>query len=256
MKNNFLNEELNQMKYLFGYKPGRVISEQAVNQTVTVPKPQNNTTELLAQLLEVAKTGDGRKILYFATPLAPGILFSSIFAQQEELGLPGDTKKYDQVNLSYREFKPAGLGSKLYPYVQKFWELTPVPPNKLNLEDLAGQLRRGEITAVKPLDAASLEKVIPGGGSSLMELAGELTNYFVDDVTPLVEFLEKNFGNEVVKSLYDQLDKVVGDNATFSIKDSLPTRENARKAWLKIKSMLNQGQSQSQPTTQSNMQPK
>lgn len=33
MSKNILNEELNQMKYLFGYKPGKVISEQVKSTT-------------------------------------------------------------------------------------------------------------------------------------------------------------------------------------------------------------------------------
>lgn len=39
MKNNLLNEELNQMKYLFGYKAGKVISEQ-VPPKKQIPQPK------------------------------------------------------------------------------------------------------------------------------------------------------------------------------------------------------------------------
>lgn len=39
MSNNILNEELNQMKYLFGYKAGKVISEQALPQQPAKQQP-------------------------------------------------------------------------------------------------------------------------------------------------------------------------------------------------------------------------
>ena len=40
MNNNILNEELSQMKYLFGYKPGKVISEQTSTQQQPVKQNQ------------------------------------------------------------------------------------------------------------------------------------------------------------------------------------------------------------------------
>jgi len=60
MENNILNEELNQMKYLFGYKPGKVISEQ----TTPTPSPTPTKTQGPGEVIVKAWDGKDRTIKF------------------------------------------------------------------------------------------------------------------------------------------------------------------------------------------------
>ena len=57
MSKNILNEELNQMKYLFGYKPGQVISEQTPPKTEVAPtyKLSGITADNIKKFVEVTE---------------------------------------------------------------------------------------------------------------------------------------------------------------------------------------------------------
>jgi hypothetical protein len=59
---NLINEELETMKYLFGYQKGRVISEQGGVTTTTVAPSAATAPDVIKKIQEVLNTKYGAKL--------------------------------------------------------------------------------------------------------------------------------------------------------------------------------------------------
>lgn len=218
MSNNILNEELNQMKYLFGYKAGKVISEQAQ------PTQQNSKNGIINLVLQMMKD----KTPYLVSPLIPGKI----------IAFPNVQFQDGNAQVSYMEIAPSeGVveGKNVNHKVNNS------QGGKINtIEELENQLKNNQVfvgkfdnfpdTPTRPMDTLGIMYNLDG----------------FKNPTAFIEFLQKNFGDKAKQVLMAQLNK----RANSSAKEFEPTPEEARTLLQKLNP-----QPQTPPQTQTT-QPK
>jgi hypothetical protein len=202
MERNILSE-IDQIKYLFGYKAGKVISEQ------TTPsgnvQQSTNSNQLFNEILNAIKN----KAQFIYSPNIPGKIIAnpSISIQNSAYGFvtftliaPSDGVVEGQIQ--QMEIIPNG-GFKLS------------TPEAITPEQVA----KGEIVIKKPTAFASGARTIPMNTAQVMFFVGGEKN-------PLsfAEFLQKNFGEKAKQSLITSLSKI--GNSMAKVYD--PTPEEAR----------------------------
>lgn len=197
MSNNILNEELSQMKYLFGYKAGKVISEQA---QPTQPNSKNTIVELVLKMMK-------DKTPYLVSPLIPGKI----------IAFPGIRFENGVAQVSYMEVAPSegvveGKNVGL--------RVINSQGGKINtIEELETQLKNNQVFVGKN-DNFPDSPTRPMATLDIMYMLGGKDNPKV-----FVDFLQKNFGEKAKQVLMAQLLK----RANSSTKEYDPTPEEARK---------------------------
>lgn len=222
MKNNILNEELQQMKYLFGYKPGKVISEQATSGVQPNPKqaaqPSTNNVQLFSELLNAINNKSG----YVYSPNIPGKILAnpSIRVVNTAYGqitftLVAPSDGVVQGILYQMDFEPNSADVKLS---------TP--------QDVASQFKSNQLAVQAPKPVTGALPTTPLNTAEIMFFVNAEKNPKV-----FADFLQKNFGEKAKQSLINALTKR-GNSMT---KEIAPTPEEAR-------NILQQLNVQTQPT--------
>ena len=201
--------EIDQIKYLFGYKAGKVISEQTSPQANV--QQSTNVNRLFSEISNAIKSGF--KFIY--SPSIPGkiianpsisIINSSYGEVTFTLIAPSDGVVEGQIQKM--EIRPNG-GFKLS------------TPEAITPE----QVQKGEIVVSKPTSFGSGAVTIPMNTAQIM--------FFVEgEKNPLAfaEFLQKNFGEKAKQSLITSLSKI--GNSMVKVYD--PTPEEARTVLQKL----------------------
>jgi len=198
MENNILNEELNQMKYLFGYKPGKVISEQ----TQTSPQAPNPKNALVNLILDMVKN----KTPYSTSPIVPGKI---IAFPRVEFGNQG-------AEIHYMELAPS---DGVVEGMNRMNRITDNKGTKISsMEQLEGLLKSNQI-GVSKIENFSDIPTKPMSTLDIMYTVGGFNN-----PTAFVDFLQKNFGEKSKQVLMGQIQK----RANSLTKEFDPTPEEAR----------------------------
>ena len=195
MEKNILNE-IDQMKYLFGYKAGKVISEQT---QPTQPNSKNTIVELILKMVK-------DKTPYLVSPLIPGKIIRS----------PEIRFENGMAQVSYMEVAPSeGVveGKTVVLRVQNS------QGGKINtIEELETELKNNQVFVGKTYDFPD-SPTRPLATLDIMYMLGGKDNPKV-----FVDFLQKNFGEKAKQVLMAQLLK----RANSPTKEYDPSPEEAR----------------------------
>jgi len=202
MEKNILSE-IDQIKYLFGYKAGKVISEQTTPSANV--QQSTNVNQLFSEIFNAIKS----RLQFIYSPSIPGKIIAnpSISVKDSSYGevtftliAPSDGVVEGQIQKM--EIRPNG-GFKLS------------TPEAITPE----QLQKGEIVVSKPTSFGSGAVTIPMNTAQIMFFVGAEKNPLA-----FAEFLQKNFGEKAKQSLITSLSKI--GNSMTKVYD--PTPEEAR----------------------------
>jgi hypothetical protein len=202
MEKNILSE-IDQIKYLFGYKAGKVISEQTTPSANV--QQSTNVNQLFSEILNAIRN----KTQFIYSPNMPGkiIAHPSIRVENSSYGYvsftliaPSDGAVEGQILMM--DIGPNG-GFKLS------------TPEAITPE----QAEKGEIYISKPKPFLTGAVTIPMNTAQVMFFVGGEKNPLA-----FAEFLQKNFGEKAKQSLITSLSKI-GNSMT---KVYNPTPEEAR----------------------------
>lgn len=202
MEKNILSE-IDQIKYLFGYKAGKVISEQTTPSANV--QQSTNVNQLFSEIFNAIKS----RLQFIYSPSIPGKIIAnpSISVKDSSYGYvtftliaPSDGVVEGQIQMM--EIRPNG-GFKLS------------TPEAITPE----QLQKGEIVVSKPTSFGSGAATIPMNTAQVMFFVGAEKNPLA-----FAEFLQKNFGEKAKQSLITSLSKI--GNSMTKVYD--PTPEEAR----------------------------
>lgn len=202
MEKNILSE-IDQMKYLFGYKAGKVISEQT--QPTGSVQQSTNVNQLFSEILNAIRNN----MQFIYSPNMPGKIIANprISVTDSSYGevtftliAPSDGVVEGQ--LLMMEIRPNGVFKLSTPEA-----ITPE------------QAEKGEIYISKPKPFAAGLATIPMNTAQVMFFVGGEKNPLA-----FAEFLQKNFGEKAKQSLITSLSKI-GNSMT---KVYNPTPEEAR----------------------------
>lgn len=198
MSNNILNEELNQMKYLFGYKPGKVISEQTQT-SPQVPNPKNTLVNLILDMVK-------NKTPYLTSPIVPGKI----------IAFPNVKFGNEGAELYYMELVPS---EGVVEGMNRSHRITDNKGTKItSMEQLEGLLKNNQIQVGK-IENFSDTPTKPMSTLDIMYTVGGFNN-----PTAFVDFIQKNFGEKSKQVLMGQIQK----RANSTTKEFDPTPEEAR----------------------------
>lgn len=203
MSKNILNEELNQMKYLFGYKAGKVISEQ------TQPTPQ--TSAQGNPLVKVIYDMVMNKTPYLYSNLAPGKI----------LTIPSITLGDNGLELRYTQVAPS---DGVVAGTNEIFRITDGNKVVKSMEELSNLIKDNRAFLSK-IEGFSEIPTRPLSTLDIMYLVGGEKN-----PQAFVEFLQKNFGEKAKQTLMDQIQK----RANSTTQEYNPTPAEARILFQKL----------------------
>jgi hypothetical protein len=193
MEKNILSE-IDQMKYLFGYKAGKVISEQT--QPTGSVQQSTNVNPLFSEILNAIRN----KTQFIYSPNMPGKIIANPSISVED-------SSYGYVSFTLITPSDGAVEGQ----IQKM----EIRPEAITPE----QLQKGEIVVSKPTSFGSGATTIPLNTAQVMFFVGGEKNPLA-----FAEFLQKNFGEKAKQSLITSLSKT--GNSMTKVYD--PTPEEAR----------------------------
>lgn len=201
MKKEVLSE-IDQMKYLFGYKPGKVISEQVT----PAPEIPANAPQVLKLIFDMVNN----KTPYLYSELIPGKI---IFQPRIQFGEYGP-------EIYYIEVAPS---DGVVQGMNRSYSTTAGGDVK-TMEQLGNLINTNKVT-LRKTDNWKTTQTPPFSNLDIMYSVGGEKN-----PQAFVEFLQKNFGDKAKQTLMDQLQK----RANSPTKDYDPTPAEARDLLMKL----------------------
>jgi len=203
MEKNILSE-IDQIKYLFGYKAGKVISEQTKPSSDV--QQSTNSNQLFSEILNAIKS----KTKFIYSPNIPGKIIAN----------PNIVIK--DSSYSYVTFTLLAPSDNLVEGQIQQMEIRPNGGFKLSTPEAITpeQVSKGEIIISKPTPwELGYSTTIPMNSAQVMFVVGGEQNPLA-----FAEFLQKNFGEKAKQSLITSLSKI--GNSMAKVYD--PTPEEAR----------------------------